>query len=207
MKKNYQTQTVAVATAVEALMPDAVSVSLAELVGSMREGLLALAVGAGFQVMDALIAESVCALAGRRRPCGAGCAASPRWRWCCGRGGTWRWSWSRPSPVALLLLPATRGSQARARPTGRGLSPTLRSGAGCHRVSLASVMGPLVRQWHGTGLGSISVGRVMINPEWLSGRRGWSRDLREPGHAGSGGRPRTDRARLGGLIHEYELAA
>jgi putative transposase len=64
MKKNYQTQTDAVATAVEAVMPDAVSVSLAELAGSMREGLLALAVCAGFQVMDALIAESVCALAG-----------------------------------------------------------------------------------------------------------------------------------------------
>ena len=64
MTKNYQTQSAAVATAVEAVMPDAVSVSLAELAGSMREGLLALAVGAGFQVMDALIAESVTALAG-----------------------------------------------------------------------------------------------------------------------------------------------
>ncbi len=64
MKKNYQTKTAAVATAVEAAMPDAVSVTLAELTGSLREGLLALAVGAGFQVMDAIIAESVTALAG-----------------------------------------------------------------------------------------------------------------------------------------------
>lgn len=64
MKKNYQTRTAAVATAVEAVMPDAVTVTLAELAGSMREGLLALAVGAGFQVMDAIIAESVTALAG-----------------------------------------------------------------------------------------------------------------------------------------------
>ena len=64
MKKDYQTGTAAVATAVEAVMPDAVSVTLAELAGSLREGLLALAVGAGFQVMDAIIAESVCALAG-----------------------------------------------------------------------------------------------------------------------------------------------
>jgi putative transposase len=64
MKKNYQTKTAAAATAVEAVMPDAVSVTLAELAGSLREGLLALAVGAGFQVMDAIIAESVTALAG-----------------------------------------------------------------------------------------------------------------------------------------------
>jgi transposase-like protein len=64
MKKDYQTRTAAVATAVEAVMPDAVSVTLAELAGSMREGLLALAVGAGFQVMDAILTESVTALAG-----------------------------------------------------------------------------------------------------------------------------------------------
>jgi putative transposase len=64
MKKDYQTKTAAAATAVEAVMPDAVSVTLAELVGSLREGLLALAVGAGFQVMNAIIDESVCGLAG-----------------------------------------------------------------------------------------------------------------------------------------------
>ena len=64
MTKNYQTKTAPVATAVEAALPDVVSVTLAELAGSLREGLLALAVGAGFQVMDAIIAESVNALAG-----------------------------------------------------------------------------------------------------------------------------------------------
>ena len=64
MKKDYQTRTAAVATAVEAVMPDAVRVTLAELADSLREGLLALAVGAGFEVMDAIIDESVCALAG-----------------------------------------------------------------------------------------------------------------------------------------------
>jgi transposase-like protein len=64
MKKDYQTKATAVVTAVEAVMPDAVSVTLAELAGSLREGLLALAVGAGLQVMDALIDESVTALAG-----------------------------------------------------------------------------------------------------------------------------------------------
>lgn len=64
MTKNYQTKTASAATAVEAVMPDAVSVTLAELAGSLREGLLALAVGTGFQVMDAIIDESVTALAG-----------------------------------------------------------------------------------------------------------------------------------------------
>ena len=47
-------------------MPDAVSVTLAELAGSLREGLLALAVGAGPQVMAAVIDEGVTALAGPR---------------------------------------------------------------------------------------------------------------------------------------------
>lgn len=64
MTKNYQNKTAAGATAVEAVMPDAVSVTLAELAGSLREGLLALAVGTGFQVMDAMIDESVTVLAG-----------------------------------------------------------------------------------------------------------------------------------------------
>src|SRR4051794_1208575 len=64
MKKDYQTRTAAAATAVEAVMPDAVTVTLAELTGSLREGLLALAVGAGFQVMAAIIDDSVCGLAG-----------------------------------------------------------------------------------------------------------------------------------------------
>lgn len=64
MTKNYQTKAASVATAVEAVMPDAVSVTLAEVAGSLREGLLALAVGTGFQVMDAIIDESVAVLAG-----------------------------------------------------------------------------------------------------------------------------------------------
>src|SRR5918996_648881 len=66
MTKNYQNKTASVATAVEAAMPDAVSVTLAELAVSLREGLLAFAVGTGFQVMDAVIDESVSVLAGPR---------------------------------------------------------------------------------------------------------------------------------------------
>ena len=67
MKKDYQKSrsgAAAAAAAVEATMPDAVSVTLAELAGSLREGLLALAVGAGLQVMGAIIEEGVVALAG-----------------------------------------------------------------------------------------------------------------------------------------------
>ena len=64
MKKDYQKDHKAAATAVEATMPDIVTVTLAELAGSLREGLLAMAVGAGLQVMDALMDESVTALAG-----------------------------------------------------------------------------------------------------------------------------------------------
>jgi len=64
VKKNYQNNNGAAATAVEATMPDVVSVTLVELAGSLREGLLALAVGAGLQVMGAIIDESVVSVAG-----------------------------------------------------------------------------------------------------------------------------------------------
>lgn len=40
-------KTAAAVTPVEAVMPDAVTVTLADLAGSLREGLLALAVGTG----------------------------------------------------------------------------------------------------------------------------------------------------------------
>jgi hypothetical protein len=59
MNKDYQTRTTAAATTVEGQLPQTVSVTLAELAGSLREGLLALAVGAGLQVMEAIIDESV----------------------------------------------------------------------------------------------------------------------------------------------------
>ena len=66
MKKDYQTRATSAATTVAAQLREAVSVTLAELAGSLREGLLALAVGAGFQVMEAIIEESVTALAGSK---------------------------------------------------------------------------------------------------------------------------------------------
>ena len=63
MKKNYQTNA-ARAAMNEVVVPDSVSVAMSELTGAMREGLLALAVGAGLQVMQVLMDESVTALAG-----------------------------------------------------------------------------------------------------------------------------------------------
>src|SRR5215213_3256228 len=45
-------------------MPESVTLAMAELTGALKEGLLALAVGAGLQVMAAVMEESVTELAG-----------------------------------------------------------------------------------------------------------------------------------------------
>ena len=47
-------------------VPETVSVALAELAGELREGLLALAVGTGLQVMAAIMEEDVTAACGPR---------------------------------------------------------------------------------------------------------------------------------------------
>ena len=65
MGKQYQTRS-AEASTPELTIPEQVSVALAEIAESATEGLLALAVGAGLQVMQALMEESVTALAGPR---------------------------------------------------------------------------------------------------------------------------------------------
>ncbi len=68
MRKNYQNQEIDTS---QPAMPDTVSVALAELAGEMREGLLALAVGAGLQVMAAIMEEDVtaqCGIKGRHDP-------------------------------------------------------------------------------------------------------------------------------------------
>ncbi len=59
MKKNYQTKTAAAMT-----LPDSVAIAMTDLADELREGLLALAVGTGLQVMGVLLEESVTALAG-----------------------------------------------------------------------------------------------------------------------------------------------
>jgi len=61
--KNYQTKT----TETSALaVPEQVSVAMAEIAEEMREGLLALAVGAGLQVMDTLMEADVASVCGPR---------------------------------------------------------------------------------------------------------------------------------------------
>jgi len=61
VSKQYQNRGI---DASDLVVPERVSVALAEVIESAREGLLAVAVGAGLQVMAALMAESVTALAG-----------------------------------------------------------------------------------------------------------------------------------------------
>ena len=65
MRKNYQSRQVRASAAADAVVvPDEVTVALGEIAESAKEGLLALAVGAGLQVMAAMMAESVTALCG-----------------------------------------------------------------------------------------------------------------------------------------------
>jgi putative transposase len=63
MKKSNQIQFV---DASASTVPERVSVAMAEIAENMGEGLLALAVGAGLQVMAALMEADVTALAARR---------------------------------------------------------------------------------------------------------------------------------------------
>ena len=63
MSKTYQTNDV---TANEVAVPETVTVAMGEIAEDMREGLLALAVGAGLQVMATLMQADVAAVAGPR---------------------------------------------------------------------------------------------------------------------------------------------
>jgi transposase-like protein len=68
VKKDYQ-KNAAAATA--PVLPEAVSITLAELAGDVQEGLLAMAVGTGLQVMAAMMTadvEAVCGPKGRHDP-------------------------------------------------------------------------------------------------------------------------------------------
>lgn len=63
MSKKYQT----IDAAANAMaMPDVVSVTLTQIAADVKEGLLALAVGAGLQVMAAMFAEDVAQLCGAK---------------------------------------------------------------------------------------------------------------------------------------------
>jgi len=63
VKKNYQTKAAAAATT-EFVMADTVRVAMGELTETVKEGLLALAVGAGLQVMQVMMEDSVTELCG-----------------------------------------------------------------------------------------------------------------------------------------------
>jgi len=68
VKKNYQKNA---ASAMTPELPQAVSVVLAEVAGDVQEGLLAMAVGTGLQVMAAMMnadVEAVCGPKGRHDP-------------------------------------------------------------------------------------------------------------------------------------------
>jgi len=65
VKKNYQTNAAAAAPAGVAV-PDTVTVAMGDLAEAMREGLLALAVGAGLQVMGVMMQEGIVGLCGPR---------------------------------------------------------------------------------------------------------------------------------------------
>jgi putative transposase len=61
VRKNYQNQEIGTR---QPAVPDTVSVALSELAGELREGLLALAVGTGLQVMAAIMEQDVAAACG-----------------------------------------------------------------------------------------------------------------------------------------------
>ena len=63
MRKTYQNQEIHTS---QPAVPEQVSVALSELAGELREGLLALAVGTGLQVMAAIMEEDVAAACGPR---------------------------------------------------------------------------------------------------------------------------------------------
>ena len=64
MNKKYQKSMSNAPDAHGLTVPEHVRVAMAEIVGDMREGLLALAVGAGLQVMTAMMEADVAMLAG-----------------------------------------------------------------------------------------------------------------------------------------------
>ena len=71
MERNYQKNTMSAMTPVLPVLPVAVSIAMAELAGDVQEGLLAMAVGTGLQVMAAMMnadVEAVCGPRGKHDP-------------------------------------------------------------------------------------------------------------------------------------------
>ena len=61
-------------------VPEQVSVAMADIAADMREGLLALAVGAGLQVMQSLMEEDMAACCGPRGRARCGPDRDPAWQ-------------------------------------------------------------------------------------------------------------------------------
>ena len=66
MSKSYQTRRAKASGPEQLAVPAEATIALEEIAGSAKEGLLALAVGAGLQVMQVLMEEQVAALCGPR---------------------------------------------------------------------------------------------------------------------------------------------
>lgn len=64
MTKNYQKKTPMTSAELRLALPETVSVAMAEIAENVQDGLLALAVGAGLQVMATMMAEDVSAVCG-----------------------------------------------------------------------------------------------------------------------------------------------
>lgn len=64
MKKNYQTKTAPAVTAAEVAVPERVTIAMTELAGAVEQGLLALAVATGMQVMHTIMNGDVTAMCG-----------------------------------------------------------------------------------------------------------------------------------------------
>ena len=81
MRKTYQNRKIDTPDSPELTVPEHVNIVMAEVAADLREGLLALAVGAGLQVMSAMMEADVTALAGPRSTTGPDRgAARPRAR-------------------------------------------------------------------------------------------------------------------------------
>ena len=124
VSKTYQSKSVGASAPAEVPLPEQVTIALGEIVESARGGLLALAVGAGLQVMRALMADQLgqpqAGGAGRRAGGGLG-GAGPTGAAGASRGPDKRAS-TRWDATARLLDRDREIPRGR----GRGRSPRIR---------------------------------------------------------------------------------
>ena len=117
MRKDYQNREIDTS---QPAVPDTVSVALGELAGELREGLLALAVGAGLQVLAAMMEDDVAAACGPRGKHDPQRTASRH-----GRGGGAVTLGGRRVPVERPRMRAVDGSGSRVGKPRNGLKELL----------------------------------------------------------------------------------